>query len=386
MPHRRPGHAKVAGFSLSGVVDVEEPIEGPSQLQGPLPRHEPEAWSRRWPPQRGARRATRRTGAGNWAEYDRALVRRGDLTIWFTPEVVAAWQPPGDGIRGGRRRYSDVAIEAALTLRLLFGLPWRQTEGLLASIFSLLDLGLKAPDHTTLSRRSSGLRVELHRLPRTEPVHLIIDATGLGIVGQGQWAAAKWGERGRRGWKKLHVAVDETGRVLAADLTDRAVPDAVALPGLMGAITDPVRRLTADGGYDTHDVYAAAGARGARVVVPPRRDAVVSGDPVFADRDAHIETIADAGRRRWRVEAGQHAQARAEDARQEPERRCPQGSPEGLVRDGPGNTFFRYKRVFSGRLRARGEPAPRNEVFIACNVLNRMTELGMPHSERIATA
>ena len=298
----------------------------------------------------------------NWAEYDRALVRRGDLTIWFTPEVIDAWQPRGDGLRGGQRRYSDVAIEAALTLRLLFGLPWRQTEGLLGSIFSLLGLDLKAPDHTTLSRRSSGFRVGLHRLLRTEPVHLIVDATGLGIVGQGQWAATKWGERGRRGWKKLHVAVDETGRVLAADLTDRAVPDAVALPGLMKAITEPIQRLTADGGYDTREVYAAATARGARVVVPPRKDAVVSGDRIFADRDAHIEGIAEVGRRRWRVRSGQHAQARAE------------------------NTFFRYKRAFGGRLRARGELAQKNEVLVGCNILNRMAECGMPRSERIATA
>jgi hypothetical protein len=133
----------------------------------------------------------------NWSEYDRALVRRGDLTLWFTSELIAAWQPRRVGLRGGQMRYSDVAIETALTLRLLFRLPWRQTEGLLASIFTLLSLGLKAPDHTTLSRRSSGLREERHRLPRTEPVHLIVDATGLAVVGQGQWAAAKWGECGR---------------------------------------------------------------------------------------------------------------------------------------------------------------------------------------------
>ena len=81
-------------------------------------------------------------------------MQRGDLTIWFTPEVIAAWQPRGDGLRGGQRRYSDVAIEAALALRLMFRLPWRQTEGLLASIFKLLDLRLRVPDHTTLSRRS----------------------------------------------------------------------------------------------------------------------------------------------------------------------------------------------------------------------------------------
>ena len=215
------------------------------------------------------------------------------------------------------------------------------------------------------ARRASPPAVGQNRLGRVlapHAVHLIVDATGLGIVGQGQWAAAKWGERGRRGWRKLHLAVDETGRVLAADLTDRGVPDAAVLPGLLDDIVGPIRRLTADGGYDTHEVYAAATARGARVVVPPRRDAVVSGDPVLADRDAHIEQIAEFWRRRWRVATGQHAQALAE------------------------NGVFRFKRVFGGRLRARGESAQKNEVLIACNMLNRMAELGVPHPERIDMA
>ena len=298
----------------------------------------------------------------NWAEYDQALVQRGDLTIWFTPEAVSAWQPRAQGLHGRQRRYSDVAIETALTLRVLYRLPWRQTEGLLRSIFKLLGLELSAPDHTTLSRRAGGLQVELRQRRTSEPVHLIVDATGLGIVGQGQWAAAKWGERGRRGWRKLHIAVDDSGRVLAAELTDRAVADAEILPGLLDQVVEPIRRLTADGGYDTREVYAAAGARGASVVIPPRRDAVVSGEPVLEQRDAHVESIAEIGRRRWRVEAWQHSQARAE------------------------NTFSRYKRLFGGRLRARGEMAQRNEALTACNILNRMSELGMPRSERIATA
>jgi transposase len=297
----------------------------------------------------------------NWAEYDQALVRRGDLTIWFTPEAISAWQPPAEGLRGGQRRYSDVAIETALTLRVLFRLAWRQTEGLLGSIFKLLGLDLSAPDHTTLSRRAAGLRVELRRFHTNEPVHLIVDATGLGIVGQGQWAAAKWGERGRCGWKKLHIAVDESGRVLAAELSDRNVGDAEVLPGLVDQVHGSIRRLTADGGYDTREVYAAAVARGASVIVPPRRDAVVTGEPVFEQRDRHVERIAEIGRKRWRVEAGQHAQARAE------------------------NTFSRYKRLFGSRLRARGETAQRNEALTGCRVLNRIAELGMPRSERIAT-
>ncbi|MCP3914709.1 MAG: IS5/IS1182 family transposase, partial [bacterium] len=59
------------------------------------------------------------------------MVQRGDITIWLTPEAVAAWRATRNGKRGGQRRYSDLAIETALTLRLVFHLPLRQTEGFL---------------------------------------------------------------------------------------------------------------------------------------------------------------------------------------------------------------------------------------------------------------
>ena len=292
----------------------------------------------------------------NWPEYDRALVRRGDLTIWFTPSAIRSWPPLPTGLRGGQRKYSDPCVELALTLKLLFGLAWRSVEGLLGSLFHFVGFEAPIPDHTTLSRRTRGLDVPLQRPSTREPIHLVVDASGLGIFGQGQWAAAKWGERGRRGWRKLHVAVGEDGGILAVELTDASVADATALPGLLDEVPNRVKRLTADGGYDRREVYQAARERGARTVIPPRRDAVVCGKPVFSDRDAHIERIGEIGRRRWRLEAGQHHQARAE------------------------NTFYRYKKRFGGRLSARNEEAQRNEVLTACNILNRMTELGMPNS------
>ena len=93
----------------------------------------------------------------NWPEYDRALQRRGDLTVWVTPEAIAAWCPPRTGRRGRPRDYLDVAIETGHLLRLAFGRPWRQTEGLLRSLATLLGLDIGVPDHTTFSRRSPGL-------------------------------------------------------------------------------------------------------------------------------------------------------------------------------------------------------------------------------------
>ena len=292
----------------------------------------------------------------NWPEYDRALVRRGDLTIWFTPAALRAWTPLPTGKRGGQPRYSDPCMELALTLKLLFGLPWRSVEGLLGSLLKLAGIDAPTPDHTTLSRRTKGLDVQLRRPSTCEPIHLVVDATGPGIVGQGQWASAKWGERGRRGWRKLHVATDQDGNILAVELTDASVADATAFPGLLDQVPNPVERLTADGGVDRREVYESARKRGATTVIPPRRDAVFSGEPVLDDRDAHLQRIQEVGRRRWRLEAGQHQQARAE------------------------NTFYRYKKRFGGRLTARNEVAQRNEVLTACNILNRMTELGMPNS------
>ena len=213
----------------------------------------------------------------NWDRYDRALRQRGDITLWLTPAAIATWTPLPTGRRGGQPRYSDVAIEAALALRMVFHLPWRQTEGLLASILKLMGLGLDVPDHTTLSRRTSGLNVELTRRAADGPLHLVVDATGVGVFCEGEWAAAKWGRRGKRGWKKLHVAVDEDGFIVAAQLTDKAVADATALPELLEQVVEPIERVTADGAYDRKAVYQALHDIGACSVIPPARTAKICG-------------------------------------------------------------------------------------------------------------
>ena len=162
----------------------------------------------------------------NWPEYDQALVQRGDITVWLSPEAIAAWKPARGGKRGGQLRYSNLAIETALTLRLVFHLPLRPTEGFLNSLFVMMGIDLSAPDHTTLSRRGQHLDVRLRRVPADEAIHLIVDSTGLSIVGEGEWAAAKHGRNGKRGWRKLHFAVDGSGAIVAQMLTDANVDDA----------------------------------------------------------------------------------------------------------------------------------------------------------------
>src|ERR687893_1310690 len=140
----------------------------------------------------------------NWAEYDASLRQRGSLTVWFTEEAIAAWRAAPRTTRGGQPWYSPLAILTALTLRTVFRLALRQTEGLISSILQLLGLDLAVPDHTTLSRRAETLEVPQPRCGR-EPVHLLVDSTGLKLCGPGEWLMEKHGAKRRRAWKTLHL-------------------------------------------------------------------------------------------------------------------------------------------------------------------------------------
>ena len=140
----------------------------------------------------------------NWAEYDAALRQRGSLTVWFTDAAVATWRAAPRTTRGGQPYYSALAIKTALALRAVFRLALRQTEGLIGSIIRLLGLDLAVPDHSTLSRRAETLQV-LRPRSSSEPVHLLVDSTGLQLCGPGEWLVEKHGTRTRRSWRKLHL-------------------------------------------------------------------------------------------------------------------------------------------------------------------------------------
>jgi hypothetical protein len=193
----------------------------------------------------------------NWAEYDAALRQRGSLTVWFTEEAVAAWHAVPRITPGGQPHYSSLAITTALTLKAVFRLALRQTEGLIGSILRLLGLDLSVPDHTTLSRRAETVQV-----PRpqsgAEPVHLLVDSTGLKLCGPGEWLIEKHGTRMRRSWRKLHIGVDaDTGRIVGSELTSHDVDDGALVGPLLDQVTGPVASFTGDGPYDRKDVYGA---------------------------------------------------------------------------------------------------------------------------------
>ena len=226
----------------------------------------------------------------------------------------------------------------------------------MTSIFGRLGVDLTAPDHTTLSRRGQHLALALRRARPGTSLHLIVDSTGLAIVGAGEWAAATHGGRGRRGWRKLHLGVDGSRVIVACALTEPTADDAITGISLVGHLT----RVTADPAYDTLAFYGAAGARGARVVVPPTKTASLSRRGARSGaRDRTIRRVKALGRRRWKKASGDHQHARVE------------------------NAFFRYTSIVGDCLRARSSSGQRREAVLACHVLNRMTELGRPVSYRI---
>ena len=299
----------------------------------------------------------------NWPEYEAGLLKRGDLTVWFSDAALDAWRAPASGKPGGQRTYANVAIEVALTIRMVFHLPLRQTEGFLRSVAQLLAVDLPIPDHTTLSRRLTKLSdIQFRRLPTDGPIHLLIDSTGLRIhVGHLRKPPK------RRAWRKLHLAVDaDTGEIVASDLTDRRTHDCTLVGPLLEQIPKPLASLSADGAYDAAGVYEAAQSKGegrtVRMLIPPGRDAQLAPRPSAAweERNRNIHSIRELGRREWHTHSGYSRRSMVE------------------------NTVFRYKTIIGRSMRSRTIAGQRNETQLASKILNRMTRLGMPDSYRVA--
>jgi len=252
----------------------------------------------------------------------------------------------------------------------VFRLALRQTEGLIGSLMRLLSLDLPVPDHTTLSRRAATLEVPYPRSSSAvaerdaEPVHLLVDSTGLKLCGPGEWLIEKHGTKTRRSWKMLHLGVDaDTGQIVAAALTGREADDGAQVGPLLDQVPGPVASVTGDGAYDQDGVYASVSERHpeAAVTVPPRSTAVPSRTAASepTQRDCHLQLIAERGRRAWQKASGYTKRARAETA------------------------ISRYKRVIGDGLRSHTDERRATEMDVAVHVLNRMLDLGRPTYVRI---
>lgn len=297
----------------------------------------------------------------NWSDYNSALRLRGSLTLWVDQPAIDQWLCASKPARRGRPLlYTDTAIQCCLLLRAVFHLPLRQTQGLAQSIFRLLNLDLPAPNYSLLSRRARQLQVAL-TAPSAKPIrHLVFDASGLKVFGEGEWKVRTHGKVYRRTWRKLHIGLDaESQQLVVALLTDNEVVDPRTLSRQLKRVDAPVKRVYGNGAYDSRACDKAIHQRGARAIIPPRKGALLWKDDYLKDRNRNRRGVLRHGPEGGKRRSGFHRRSLVETA------------------------FFRLKAIFSERLRNRRDDPQATEALMRCAALKRMTSLGMPDSYRI---
>ena len=306
----------------------------------------------------------------NWSEYNESLKNRGSLTIWISEDVITTWHPEIiNRQRGGQLKYSDIAIETGLTIRKVYNLKLRQTEGFLKSIIELLKVDIDIPDYTTFCKRAKSLEINISNRKKGEPLHIIVDSTGVSIINQSEWYETKYSNRKRkmRTYRLLHIAIDEiTGEIISSELTTNRESDHAQVPVLLGNIEEDIASFTADGTYDKPDVYNYLEEEYKlnnpdTVIIPPRKDLHFSKDietnPTI--RDQNLLYIKDHGRMNWQKHFGYNYRSKVE------------------------NAIFRYKTILGDKLKSKLFENQEVEAKIGCKILNKMTEIGMPISYRV---
>lgn len=223
-----------------------------------------------------------------------------------------------------------------------------------------MGLDLAVLYHTTLSRRTrtwrSAGRRERPKIPTKEAIHVLVDSTGLEVHGAGQWLEEKHGAKSRRGWRKLHLALDAgSGDIIAHVMTGQDMGDSSQVGPLLDQIDGPIGKFTADGAYDLVSRHSADAA----VVIPTRANAIDRSDTeIDGQRDHHIAAINTDGRMKWQTATGYGTRSLVEAA------------------------IGRYKSIIGYRLRIRSFRAQQTEVAVGCAVLNRMLACARPKSVR----
>ena len=304
----------------------------------------------------------------NWKEYNKFLVQRGSITVWFSEDSINKWSAEKQqGKKGRPFSYSDDAILTALIVRSVFHLPLRALQGFLDSIVVLMKLTLSIPCYTQISRRAKALGEELAKLSDKRITDLVVDSTGLKVYGEGEWKVRKHGISKRRTWRKLHLAVcPDTHEIILESLTENSVSDCEVFPGFLNEAPESVERVSGDGAYDTNNCYQSCLDNGIEPVIPPQKNAIYhEGAPPYMDyrNNSVLEILGlggdDQARKLWKKLKGYHRRSLSETA------------------------MFRFKRLFGSDLKSQSLGTQRAEVKAKCEALNRMTKLGMPDSKEI---
>lgn len=306
----------------------------------------------------------------NWKEYNRSLINRGSLTFWFEEAAMEKWYSEERTEKRGRPDiYSDSAIRCGLMIKAVFRTTLRALEGFIQSIFQLAGFQLKCPHYSVFSRRAKDLQIPMRKLLKPgEKLNIIFDSTGVKVFGEGEWKARKFGYCKRRTWRKVHVGMDaDSGQIVVGAMSTGDTKDEVPMLYMMEALEDlALGDIIGDGAYDTVDCRDIIYDMGGRQIIPPPKSARTqrkTNIPGLKERDkaiCRIEELGEEGRKLWKEEVGYHRRSRIEAF------------------------ISRYKRILGDRLNSRLEKTQFTEIHIKLDVLNRMAELGMPKSYKVA--
>lgn len=251
-----------------------------------------------------------------------------------------------------------LSIECCLTLRAVFKIPLRATQGFVTSLLKIMQLPLTAPDYSLLCKRQKNLKIKLPKKKQnSEGIHLVADSTGLKVYGEGEWKVRQHGKSKRRTWVKLHLAINEgTHDIEASILTTNNVHDCEILPAMLKQIDQPIDQVTGDGAYDTHDNYAAVIEKNAIPCFPPRQNARrhKATDEAWRLRNHAVSHIIYKWAKHWKKKMNYHRRSLAETA------------------------MYRFKQLFGGNVVSRKMQNQVQEASIKCRILNAFNSLGMP--------
>jgi len=229
----------------------------------------------------------------DWHSYNEALVRRGELDL--DSSVLEEWsmelKKANDGKVGEPYHYPDSYIRLLAFIRLLFHMPYRETEGFVHFLSKHID-GLKVPDYSTMDRRINKLDIDLDDslIKSNSPVSIAVDSSGVKVHNGGDWIRKVW--KVKKGYLKIHFAVDiKSKQVVSMDLSSEKVHDGKRLKRLVNRAEGSVRvkRVLADGAYDSRANFNFLAQEGIKPVIRVRKGSVPKSKGSYARKIAVIE-------------------------------------------------------------------------------------------------
>ncbi|WP_299022348.1 IS5 family transposase [uncultured Photobacterium sp.] len=290
----------------------------------------------------------------NWKQYNKALEQRGSLTFWVDDSAIDSWRcTEHHGKRGRGFQYTDTAIETALMIKGIYSLPLRALQGFINSIFKLMNVPLRSPDYTCISKRAKTVEVKYRNQSKGPVRHIAIDSTGLKVFGEGEWKIRKHGNEKRRTWRKLHLAVDvDTHEIISAEVSLVNVGDSEVLPTLLNPLRRNIREVSGDGAYDTKECHKVLQRKGIIPLIPPRKNAGYWEDGHL--RNDAVSALKANNLAQWKVDSGYHFRSLSETA------------------------MSRYKGLTNGTLTLRSYNGQVGEALANVKAINKVIRLGMP--------